>query len=602
MIFPRLVIASLLEILPLSKVIFITDGGAPTDADLANLAVLAEEQQVTVTVTIGFAEEGGLKSVGSSEVMKNANELRDCLLVDTADFHQEVQSQSQWFRKDMVWLLPPGHFAGPPAALRFDSNFLTVADGGELLEWYRIKGGPPHSNILGTWDRTAGLHVKNQVVWERRKDMGGATVTVSALPWTFFVMKEPGEEGGRDEYGGLAPDVLRSMQSVSNFTAEWTEPEDGKYGAPGENGTWTGMVGSLRRREVDVAAILAITHERSAVVDYNMAFIESRSTLIVRNPAFFESSGVNFIAFLTVFTPGSWLLVAAMLLAVMAVHLVVSNVFCSGRPRRPRMPSSLSPSAAFGYKSLLKLDLSTVRAPANSRNALFITASAVGVIVSAYYEGTLTSFLTAKLPAPQLTSYFGAVEQGYRVVTLSGAKQVTEFQTATPGSGREAVYLKLMKGKPDALLPDWPSLKEALLSDPRTAMEFSEFAFGNDRRFLPLTWLDEVQVDLLAFALQKDSELLPLFDHNMFRLHQSGTLDFFKEKWVRARVPDLVCDLRFVEDASALGYVNLIFPSLVLSCGCVAAPAVLLLEAVAARLGLKRRRELWSRKGTRATR
>ena len=570
---PLLFIKSLVQFHKATRVLVVEGGGGGgdevVDGDLAMLALLTERDKVTVSVV----EKGDLEP--ASAFLAHLEE--DCLILDMAGFHREVQDRSGWFRASAYWVLPQGTLLGePPEALRLDSNFVAIAEGEEGLpyemrEWYRIRG-QLYSCRLGSWDVEGGLRVETPETWERRKDMMGLTVRAVTIPWTFFVLKS----GDRDNGGftGLLPDILRSLRAISNFTIDWATPPDGVFGAPTENGTWTGMVGMLMRGEADVAGTLAVTRERGAVISYNVAFIKSRGTLIVRNPSHFDNANdINLTAFLTVFSPGAWVLVGSMVVTVVAAHLAITSAKTSNVKL-----SSFSSSAAFGYKSFLKLDLPNLRA-ATSQNALFLTAAAVGVVVAAYYEGILTSYFTAKLPAPQLSSYSDAVRLGYKVVTLGGSKHQTDFENALPGTGRHAVYHKLMKDDPDsAFLPNMESLADALLSDPFTAMDFSEFVFANDRRFLPLTGLDDVHIDQVAFGLQRDSEMLPLFDYNMIRLYQSGTLSFIQDKWVGAREPKPTCDSTLVEGASSLGYTNLLFPALVLSCGGIAAPVVMLLE------------------------
>lgn len=580
-VLPALLVSSLASVLDVSRIVLVSEVGGARDADLTFLGrVVAEAPGVTVNLL----DKTEIRQAAAAAV------LDDCLIVDAAGLHREVQDEPRWFRQNVNWVVAKGGSSDPPAALRFDSNFFIVsgaegeAAAAEVREWYRIKG-VAFSGPFATWAGREGLHVETPAVWERRKNLNGLTLRMYMLPWTFFVMQPV--EAGRD-FDGLGPDILKAMRAISNFTIEWHVPEDRVFGVPLANGSWTGLVGALQRGEADLSGVMAVTHARSAVLSYNTPFIESRGTLIIRNPAHFGGGGgddINLTAFVSVFSPSAWMLIGAMLVVVVAGHFVLlsSSTGDGGR----FLYSSASTSMAFGYKSFLQLEVSAARSR-NSRNGLFLTAVAVGVVLQAYYGGILTSFLTAKLPATQLKSYSDAVELGYRVVTLAGSKMVTDLKTAKPGTGRNVVYEKLMRDDPDAFLPNMKSLSQAVLSDPRTAVDFTEFAFGNDRRFLPLTGLDDVLVDLVAFGLQKDSELLPLFDSNMIRLYQSGTLNFIKERWVGAREPEPICDARVIEDASALGHTNLFFPSLVLTCGAIMAPAVMMAEALSARLAARR--------------
>ncbi len=95
--------------------------------------------------------------------------------------------------------------------------------------------------------------------WKRRT-LKGATLKVATLPWSVIVKQD--DKGSKI---GFVPELLLGIQVEANFSIEWVEPEDRKYGALVEvNGStrWNGLVGMAHRHEVDlVAAGLSITRQ-----------------------------------------------------------------------------------------------------------------------------------------------------------------------------------------------------------------------------------------------------------------------------------------------------------------------------------------------------
>ena len=53
---------------------------------------------------------------------------------------------------------------------------------------------------------------------------------------------------GNERFEGFCVDMLREMADILKFSFTIKLVDDGRYGAPGLNGTWTGMVGELISR------------------------------------------------------------------------------------------------------------------------------------------------------------------------------------------------------------------------------------------------------------------------------------------------------------------------------------------------------------------
>lgn len=53
---------------------------------------------------------------------------------------------------------------------------------------------------------------------------------------------------GNERYEGFCVDMLRELADILKFKYRIRLVGDGLYGVPGNNGTWTGMVGELISR------------------------------------------------------------------------------------------------------------------------------------------------------------------------------------------------------------------------------------------------------------------------------------------------------------------------------------------------------------------
>ncbi|XP_026088021.1 glutamate receptor ionotropic, kainate 5-like isoform X2 [Carassius auratus] len=123
---------------------------------------------------------------------------------------------------------------------------------------------------------------------------------------------------GNDRYEGFCVDMLREMAAMLKFSFRIKLVDDGLYGAPEPNGSWTGMVGELINRKADLAvAGFTITSEREKVIDFSKPFMNLGISILYRvhigrKPGYFS--------FLDPFSPAVWLF---MLLAYLAVSCVL---------------------------------------------------------------------------------------------------------------------------------------------------------------------------------------------------------------------------------------------------------------------------------------
>uniref|UniRef100_A0A669CYJ4 Glutamate receptor n=1 Tax=Oreochromis niloticus TaxID=8128 RepID=A0A669CYJ4_ORENI len=135
-----------------------------------------------------------------------------------------------------------------------------------------------------------------------------------------YVMRKSNyqEYQGNDQYEGFCVDMLRELADILKFSFKIKLVDDGLYGAPEPNGSWTGMVGELINRKADLAvAGFTITSEREKVIDFSKPFMTLGISILYRvhlgrKPGYFS--------FLDPFSPAVWLF---MLLAYLAVSCVL---------------------------------------------------------------------------------------------------------------------------------------------------------------------------------------------------------------------------------------------------------------------------------------
>ena len=134
----------------------------------------------------------------------------------------------------------------------------------EVTELYRIGGGhdsPAVSQPYGRFgaDGRLRLPARSEYIWDRRSDLRGHAFRAAYVVFEPFVYE--GEDGAMM---GLMYDMASTLREALNFTLDLVRAD--YYGERMDDGTWTGIVGMLYRREVDLSINdISITESRSKV-------------------------------------------------------------------------------------------------------------------------------------------------------------------------------------------------------------------------------------------------------------------------------------------------------------------------------------------------
>ncbi|XP_061771066.1 glutamate receptor ionotropic, kainate 5 isoform X1 [Nerophis ophidion] len=150
--------------------------------------------------------------------------------------------------------------------------------------------------------------------------LANKTLVVTTILENPYVMRKDNYQDfhGNEQYEGFCVDMLRELADILKFSFRIKLVDDGLYGAPEPNGSWTGMVGELINRKADLAvAGFTITSEREKVIDFSKPFMTLGISILYRvhlgrKPGYFS--------FLDPFSPAVWLF---MLLAYLAVSCVL---------------------------------------------------------------------------------------------------------------------------------------------------------------------------------------------------------------------------------------------------------------------------------------
>ncbi|KAK6469897.1 glutamate receptor ionotropic [Huso huso] len=146
------------------------------------------------------------------------------------------------------------------------------------------------------------------------------TLIITTILENPYVMRKSNyqELQGNGRYEGFCVDMLKELADILKFKFRIKLVDDGLYGAPEPNGSWTGMVGELINRKADLAvAGFTITAEREKVIDFSKPFMTLGISILYR---MHMGRKPGYFSFLDPFSPAVWLF---MLLAYLAVSCVL---------------------------------------------------------------------------------------------------------------------------------------------------------------------------------------------------------------------------------------------------------------------------------------
>lgn len=250
-------------------------------------------------------------------------------------FHAVVSSDSRWSpkyfllfslsRDNLVNILKAEEFSRPERIVLFQqmqSEKYKINTGNmEMLTYFPFSVGQKVKSI-GVWTSAADIFVDRFTSFEKYKFLLGTWFD----DFPYLHQANGKEEGVGD---GVEVEALFALGAVLNFTFHLTtEPPDDKWGAL-ENGSWTGMLGMVHRKEKNFTVnYFGYTSERIEAFDATVSYwMEGFGMALLKPPPLAKWRSVYYP-----FPSELWVAVAASFtIAVVVVYFQVSfmSVGCS---------------------------------------------------------------------------------------------------------------------------------------------------------------------------------------------------------------------------------------------------------------------------------
>ena len=467
-----------------------------------------------------------------------------------------------------------------------------------LVDVFAVKGGPPITLDIGTWEMESGIILnmsKNR--WDRRRDLRGTTIVngvINNSDWAWLETLDPNCSISWDEplmfsnctltgSDGLFQEYLFYFTDGLNVTIETMETPNEDL-EMSDNGSWGGEIGMLQRKEIDVASAgLGIKLNRISVLDFTSPIHFDRITLIGAKP---KAAEINVWVYVRVFGIMQWAIFVGLLTVFTIALALAYNTLNMDDEKGISYQSNASKALATSYLFTLQSgDHTNVKLI--GMRMLTMTASFLTLIIFIYYNGDITAEMTSGSSGIPIRNFGDVIRLGHSVFAIS-TLHTSILSEAKPGSAKREVYESMFEQIP------WnTNTNTKLISEPKTlwlaekssAVPYSYATMETRAQLSQLTTynMDDLGYVQLALAGQKDSEFLEMFNYFLLKEFEHGVFN----KLDREYNSFLYRKEEFgMIEPQALGFNNIIFLFTGLGIGISAALAIATLELLSKKLSI----------------
>ncbi|XP_068222618.1 probable glutamate receptor [Palaemon carinicauda] len=351
-------------------------------------------------------------------------------------------TSSQLTINNLLLFLPSPNTVLRPPEYRLNYCVLRVkGDGVEFKEVFTF--GPtstiPAEEVVGWWspDNAKKTFIPYRGDVAAPHDFQGNVVRIVAIEnMPYITVKRTLD--GKVETDGYLSELCKLIGEELNFTIEWIETPDGEFGVPGDDGSFTGTVGMLQRKEADISAVaLNIDIDRAEVVDFSPPIEYAFSKLLIYREQGKED--IDWKTYVTGFHWGVWLSVLGTWF-LMSVGLV----FVAKREVEVTVYNYL-----FTFIGTLAQQGSSYEPQCTRGRIVFLSFWLASVLIYASYTASLTSQLAVINTVDPFTNLKEALTTaGYSVAIQKGTSYLTNVKSMANSDESMRLFYHQLLTKP----------------------------------------------------------------------------------------------------------------------------------------------------------
>ncbi len=504
--------------------------GLSTEWDMA-----AVDFQVTPdTASDTISEVLNLEIEKRSGNVANTVEFRVCQdLADSAPARDLmiVVTEEEWEPPEGIlngtWMLPHSSQLDP-MNLRYDSMvFLYQINGSSsviITEAYVFKHGSSviRRQEVGYWNDNIKdfVYTTEENVWERRSDLEGETVVGVYNAWAPLSYFLPDET-----LGGAFVDVAQVFADSMNFSLVIEKQADGKWGSKREDGSWSGMMGSLVEKRADLALSgLRITQSRKNAIDFVDAPYQILITLMAHDNS--KKRAIVLTRYFEAYSLGGWISIGVLSLMLSFVVHASFQLPVLKKPSREIKVTEFTYFESLSlvvYMVLFQRDYPFEPNPNNSSRLSFFITCLFGYVFFAGYAALLTATMIGSNSELQIETLEDLAASDVHLYLWEDSSTYDSFQLADPSSARGLVYRTKIEGKlEDVFISSNDEIHQKLAANPDSVfLDWDIILAGYPDMYAVRSFRDFTPAQV-SIGLQKESEYREAFNYHLRKMDQTG--------------------------------------------------------------------------------
>ncbi|XP_071081216.1 probable glutamate receptor [Haliotis cracherodii] len=468
-------------------------------------------------------------------------------VISRSDRDFDVGQLSQWVVNTMVEVLSSMHTCNRSDAT---DSFLQIVRKehaeGTINTMLHTLLWKPHGRKFSQVQRSRYDTSLNEVFPNLKLGLNQRELRIAALEFQPFVKRH--ERNGNLTFTHASIDLVDHLKSVLNFTYSFTEPADGEWGHPvsGDLNNYTGLLGMLQRKEVDlIATPMGYTGERDHVADFLPFVHESYNGMILRD----TQGSSKLSSALT--DPFRWQVYAVgggTLLGVLLLYLAIewSNPFYQDTisVAKGLKPAGVLDTVMYLFGSAVNQGGDHLPVSCSGRILLSFWWLFI-MVMTAAYSGNLIASLTVIRKTPPFASLDDIfADTNLKIGLVGGGAVLQETLETSNDSKLMGLWEKIAASKDldNDILNHNPSvhLKKVMTEN---------YAFLNDILELEVFMKTLCDVYILkeqfvpqqySLLLPKDSPLTDMFSKEIITVQEIGLMEYWLRKW-KPKLNDSAC-------------------------------------------------------------
>ena len=425
-----------------------------------------------------------------------------------------------------LWLMPLDY--NKNIHLRLDSRVFfyekkNMSDNYTVYEGYAIEGVINISPLF-EWFPSKTDHIKvfeKESVLQRRSDLRGVEL-ISDYPAELdpFVKYIRGSSGDIVQVVGYYADILNDLEDHFKFTIKRIASQSG-WGNQLDNGSFSGLMGQLLARKIDMAQPFAMSLERQPHISYCWPLVRGSFTLITNAPT---KPKLDMWAFMKIFP-----VLALVVICITVIFASIIYALANNNTILQGLEIQLRFAIQLGYDF-----------PTHGRaiKILFLTTATSFLFLFILFNCDLTANMTSDPLPIDVKNFQDVIDEQYRVVTFKHSLSVNYFKNAPEGSAMQWVYRnKMLTNDPpeNALTENYIDMFKVINSQEKTLIYHDPMTYSDKPYWRHLYALKDVKercTFYVTIAMTKESEFHEIINYYILKMQENGLDTRVKLRWM----------------------------------------------------------------------